>query len=106
VIDGELRLTEGGSVVVSGDPENGFRSVKAASVHAGGKGTLILNFDNPSAYVGEEYRIVESDNVVKAADFRWKAPALQGTGTRAVLKAKSDGVYLAFEGSGMTVTVR
>lgn len=105
-IEGELRLVDGGCVEVTGDPENGFGTVKTSSVHASGKGTLILGFANPSAYVGEEYRIVESSNVAATSDFCWRVPALQGSGTRVVLKAKSDGVYLAFEGSGMTVTIR
>lgn len=105
-IDGKLKLEEGGSIVVTGDPENGFGAVKAASVYAGGKGSITLGVENPSAYIGEEYRIVESANVAATSDFCWRAPALQGSGTRAVLKAKSDGVYLVFEGSGMTVTIR
>ena len=105
-IDGKLKLEEGGSIVVTGDPENGFGAVKAASVYAGGKGSITLGVENPSAYIGAEYRIVESANVAATSDFCWRAPALQGSGTRAVLKAKSDGVYLVFEGSGMTVTIR
>ena len=105
-IDGKLKLDDGGSIVVTGDPENGFGMVKTSSIFAGGKGSITLGFENPSAYIGEEYKIVESANVAATSDFCWRAPALQGSGTRAVLKAKSDGVYLAFEGSGMTIAIR
>lgn len=105
-IDGTLKFSDGGVLNISGDPENGFESLKATSVHASGKGTITLGFSSPSSYVGEEYRIVESDDVTAASDFRWRATALQGSGTRVSLKAKSDGVYLSFEGNGMTVTVR
>ena len=103
---GELRLADGGSVNVVGDPENGFASVKASSVRAGGKGSIAIDFASPGAYVGEEFRIVESDNVQADADFQWRVTALQGTGVRGKLKAKADGIYLSFEGSGMTVIVK
>lgn len=105
-IVGELRLAEGGTVNVVGDPENGFASVKASSVRAGGKGSIAIGFASAGAHVGEEFRIVESDDVQADADFQWRVTALQGTGVRGKLKAKSDGIYLSFEGSGMTVTVR
>ena len=103
---GELRLADGGSVNVVGDPENGFASVKASSVRAGGKGSIAIDFASPGAYVGEEFRIVESDDVQADADFQWHVTALQGTGVRGKLKAKADGIYLSFEGSGMTVIVK
>jgi hypothetical protein len=105
-IDGELKLTEGGSIAVTGNPEEGFESLRAASVLASGKGNIKIMFPNPSAYIGEEYRIIESANVVGNQDFQWRASALQGTGTRVSLKAKSDGIYLSFDGSGMTVIIK
>ena len=105
-IDGELRFAEGGNIDVIGDPENGFGTIKATSVHAGGKGSVTLSIANPSVYVGTEFRIVESEDVVVASDFQWRASALLGTGTRVSLKAKSDGVYLSFDGCGMAVTIR
>lgn len=105
-IDGMLKLADGGSINIAGDPENGFESLKAASVYAGGKGGITMTMANPSAYVGEEYKIIDSANVVAEPDFQWRAAALHGTGTRVSLKAKSDGVYLSFDGCGMTVTIR
>ena len=105
-IDGMLKLADGGSIYIAGDPENGFESLKATSVHASGKGGITMMMTNPSAYVGEEYKIIDSANVVAEPDFQWRAAALHGTGTRVSLKAKSDGVYLSFEGCGMTVTIR
>ena len=105
-IDGMLKLADGGSINIAGDPENGFESLKAASVYAGGKGGITMTMANPSAYVGEEYKIIDSANVVAEPDFQWRAAALHGTGMRVSLKAKSDGVYLSFDGCGMTVTIR
>jgi hypothetical protein len=105
-IDGELKLTEGGSIAVTGNPEEGFESLRAASVLASGKGNIKIMFPNPSAYIGEEYKIIESANVVGNQDFQWRASALQGTGTKVSLKAKTDGIYLSFEGSGMTVIIK
>ena len=105
-IDGMLKLADGGSINIAGDPENGFESLKATSVHASGKGGITMTMANPSAYVGEEYKIIDSANVVAEPDFQWRAAALHGTGTRVSLKAKSDGVYLSFDGCGMTVTIR
>ena len=105
-IVGELRLAEGGTFNVVGDPENGFATVKASSVRAGGKGMVAIGFASPGAHVGEEYRIVESDDVQADADFQWRVTVLQGTGVRGKLKAKSDGIYLSFEGSGMTVILK
>jgi hypothetical protein len=105
-IDGTLKLSDGGCINISGDPENGFESLRATSVHASGKGGITMTMANPSAYVGEEYKIIDSANVVAAPDFQWRAAALHGTGTRVSLKAKSDGVYLSFEGCGMTGTIR
>ena len=75
-------------------------------MHASGKGGITMTMANPSAYVGEEYKIIDSAKVVAEPDFQWRATALQGSGTRVTLKAKSDGVYLSFEGCGMTVTIR
>ena len=105
-IDGMLKLADGGSINIAGDPENGFESLKAASVYAGGKGGITMTMANPSAYVGEEYKIIDSANVVAEPDFQWRAAALHGTGTRVSLKAKSDGVYLSFDGCGMTVIIK
>ena len=105
-IDGTLKLSDGGCINISGDPENGFESLKATSVHASGKGGITMMMANPSAYVGEEYKIIDSANVIAEPNFQWRAPALHGTGTRVSLKAKSDGVYLSFDGCGMTVTIR
>lgn len=105
-IDGTLKLSDGGCINISGDPENGFESLRATSVHASGKGGITMTMANPSAYVGEEYKIIDSANVVAEPDFQWRAAALHGTGTRVSLKAKSDGIYLSFDGCGMTVTIR
>ena len=105
-IDGTLKLSDGGCINISGDPENGFESLRATSVHASGKGGITMTMANPSAYVGEEYKIIDSANVIAEPNFQWRASALHGTGTRVSLKAKSDGVYLSFEGCGMTVTIR
>ena len=105
-IDGALKLSDGGCINISGDPENGFESLRATSVHASGKGGITMTMANPSAYVGEEYKIIDSANVVAEPDFQWRAAALHGTGTRVSLKAKSDGVYLSFDGCGMTVIIK
>jgi hypothetical protein len=105
-IDGTLKLSDGGCINISGDPENGFESLRATSVHASGKGGITMTMANPSAYVGKEYKIIDSANVVAEPDFQWRAAALHGTGTRVSLKAKSDGVYLSFDGCGMTVIIK
>ena len=105
-VEGQLILSDGGCIDVGYDPVSGFTAVKASSVHAEGKGVITIAVPSPAALIGREYRIVETTSVTAAPDFSWKAPSLRGSGVRAVLKAKVDGIYLVFEGNGFKFILR
>ena len=105
-VEGVLVFSDGGHIDVAGNPDDGFVSVKASAVQVSGKGTLSLSLPSPSELVGREFRIVESSDVMLAPGAMWKAPALIGSGIRAILKAKADGLYVAVEGNGMKVIIR
>ena len=106
VVEGELRLADGGRIQLAYDIGNGFTTMKATSVYASGGGDILFSVPSPSALVGQEFRIVESSSVTVASDFVWRASSLRGSDIRANLKAKPDGLYLAFEGSGIKFILR
>ena len=105
-VEGELRLANGGSIELAYDGENGFTAMKASSVHASGRGDILFSVPTPSALVGQEFRVVESSSVTAAPDFAWRASSLKGSGVRADLKVKADGLYLVFDGCGMKFIFR
>ena len=105
-VEGELRLANGGSIELAYDGENGFAAMKASSVHASGRGDILFSVPTPSALAGQEFRVVESSSVTAAPDFAWRASSLKGSGVRADLKVKADGLYLVFDGCGMKFIFR
>ena len=105
-VEGQLILSDGGCMDIGYDPVGGFTAMKASSVYAEGKGTIAITVPSPGAFVGREFRIVETTSATAAPGFLWKAPSLKGSGVRAVLRAKADGIYLVFEGNGFTLIVK
>ena len=99
-VEGQLILSDGGCIDLGYDPVGGFTAMKASSVYAEGKGVIATTVPSPEALIGREFRIVETTSAIAAPNFSWKAPSLRGTGVRAVLKAKADGIYLVYEGNG------
>ena len=105
-VEGMLILSDGGCIDIGYDPVSGFATVKASSVYAEGKGVITITVPSPAAFIGRECRIVETTSVTAAPGFSWKAPSLRGSGVRAFLKTKADGIYLVFEGNGFKFIVK
>jgi hypothetical protein len=102
---GTLVLDEGTQLVIDGDEGTGFACVSATAVKVAGRGTLAFSGDVSSNLVGQEIRIVASDDIEAGANLRWTAPSLAGKGMRARMKVKSDGLYVAFEPNGLIISV-
>ena len=104
-LDGMLELSEGGQIVIGINQDGSFGTLCAQSVRVRGNGTLAFHGNILATLCGQSFRIVEASDV-DAAGMSWKAPSLHGTGLRAVLSAKSDGLYLTFSSSGFVVSFR
>ena len=104
-LDGMLELGEGGQVVVCVSPDGSFGSVRASGVRVAGDGTVAFRGTISNALCGKSLRIVEAGNV-EAPGMSWKAPSLRGTGLRAVLSGREDGLYLTFSSSGFVISFK
>ena len=104
-LDGMLELGEGGQVVVCVSPDGSFGSVRASGVRVAGDGTVAFRGTISNALCGKSLRIVEAGNV-EAPGMSWKAPSLHGTGLRAVLSGREDGLYLTFSSSGFVISFK
>ena len=104
-LDGRLELPDGGQIVIGVNQDGSFGTLRAQSVRVKGSGTIAFHGNISTALCGRTFRIVETSDV-DAPGMSWKAPSLRGTGLRAVLSAKADGLYLTFESSGFVVLFR
>ena len=105
ILDGRLELSDGGRVVIGVNQDGSFGTLRAQSVRVTGKGTLAFHGNVSAALCGRTFRIVEASDV-DAPGMTWKAPSLRGTGLRAVLSAKADGLYLTFLPGGLVISYR
>lgn len=104
-LDGRLELSDGGQVVIGVNQDGSFGTLRAQSVRVTGNGTLAFRGNVSAALCGRTFRIVEASDV-DAPGMSWKAPSLRGTGLRAVLSAKADGLYLTFLPGGLVISYR
>ena len=104
-VDGTLELRNGGQVVIEAGPGGNFSSARASRVKVSGSGSIVFRGDVSAALCGQSFRIVEAESV-DALGMSWKAPSLRGTGLRAVLSAKEDGLYLTFSSGGFVVSFK
>ena len=105
ILDGRLELSDSGQIVIGVNQDGSFGTLRAQSVRVKGSGTIAFHGNISTALCGRTFRIVETSDV-DAPGMSWKAPSLRGTGLRAVLSAKADGLYLTFESSGFVVLFR
>lgn len=105
ILNGMLELPEGGQVVIGVNQDGSFGTLRAQGVRVTGNGTLAFLGNISAELCGRTFRIVEASDV-DASRMSWKAPSLRGTGLRAVLSAKADGLYLTFSSSGFIVSFR
>ena len=108
-VDGTLVLGKDARLVLSGDLESGFSTLSASAVEVTGKGSVAFSDPssiNPVELIGREFRLVATDSAaVQFAAARWRVPDF-GIGVRAVMKAKADGLYAEFVGSGVVISVQ
>ena len=105
ILDGRLELSDSGQIVIGVNQDGSFGTLRTQGVRVKGSGTIAFHGNISTALCGRTFRIVETSDV-DAPGMSWKAPSLRGTGLRAVLSAKADGLYLTFESSGFVVLFR
>ncbi len=104
VLDGELELGADG-VLSIGPSAGAFGTLRANGVRVAGEGIIAFIGDISTSLCGQSFRIVETENV-SAPGITWKAPSLRGSGLRAVLSAKEDGLYVTFSSSGFVISFK
>lgn len=102
-VDGKLEFAHDGTLALAYDAgTESFPIMTATSVEMSGSGAVTISGIDPLPRAGSEFKIVDSD-AVTGVGLTWAVPQLYGSGVRACLTAKSDGLYLGFESGGTVI---
>ena len=106
VLEAELKMMQGGTIVLRYDGNGALASCAANSFDVGEEGgKLDLSNVDPVDLIGRSFRIVETTSATGAIA-RWKGRPETQDAVYAVLESQADGVYVKFKGCGMRIVVR